>query len=68
MQEYEDSPEDEKPPTFMEDRSRAARLVVEATPSAYEVNKPVPGPSRPRVPSPVRYSVAVPPTSTAMHL
>ena len=58
MQEYEDSPEDEKPPTNMEDRSRVARHILQATSSASEVDKPVAGPSRSRVPSPVRYSVS----------
>ena len=58
MQEYEDSPENEKPPTIMEDISRVAKHILEATPSASEVDKPVAGPSRPRVPSPVRYSVS----------
>ena len=57
MQNYEDSTEDEKPSTNVKDISRVARYILKATPSASEVDEPVAGPSRPRVPSPVRYSV-----------
>ena len=56
MQEAEDSSEDEKPPMDPEELARIARRILETTPPVSEADEPVAGPSRPREPSPIRYS------------